>query len=86
MPQLATQPSRKKTNLIGLSTQVHKSVFSPSPENLVDETASNEVEYLDIRKTDLLDHKLSEVTKHDIYKAIGNYRCLWNTAHIDNKN
>ena len=71
----------EKTTLIGLSTQECKSVLSPSTVNMVDETAGNEVEFLDTRETDLLDQKLSEATKYNLY----NYRCLWDTAHIDNK-
>ena len=82
----ATRKATKseKTTLIGLSTQAHESVFSPSAENMADETAGNEVEFLDTQETDLLDQKLSEATKHDLYKAISNYRCLWDTAHTDN--
>ena len=59
----------EKTTLIGLSTQAHESVFSPSAENMADETAGisgKEVEFLDTRKTDLLDEELSEATKHDL--------------------
>ena len=75
----------EKTTLIGLSTQTHESVFSPSTEKMADETAGNEVEFLNTRESDLLDQKLSEAMKHNLHKAISNYRCLWDTAHIDNK-
>ena len=67
---------------IGLSTQAHKSVFSPFGENLADETASNEVKILDTRETDLVDQKLSEATKHDLYKAMSYYHCVWNTVQF----
>ena len=62
--------TRNVTTLIGLSTRAHESVFSPSAENMADDTAGNEVEFLDTRETDLLDQKLSEATKHDLYKLL----------------